>query len=215
MPALFNWGGRKDEAPSSKPAVPDAASDTVATSKVLPRVLTSLSHVEAPTLMDLGPVVGSNISFFGEELACKIFVEDVFAVVEAQARAGTRDATGAAIVARLTRPAGSIDGILCWDLFDYLDKNSARLVAAHLVGLLKPGGILYAFFGSLAADVSHYTRFTVEGRDALRLKATPATPTRRQIYVTRDTDKMFEGLVVAESVLLKSRSRETLFRKPI
>jgi hypothetical protein len=32
--------------------------------------------------------------------------------------------------------------------------------------------------------------------------------------VVRDIDKMFTGLSVVESVLLKSQSRETLFRKP-
>jgi len=30
----------------------------------------------------------------------------------------------------------------------------------------------------------------------------------------RDINRMFEGLVVTESVLLKSNARETLFRKP-
>lgn len=214
MPSLFNWGGRKDDAPSSKPAVtPEVATD-VATSKVLPRLLGGLKHVQAPVLMDLGPVVGSNIAFFGEQLACKIFVEDLFAVVEAQARAGTPEAVGEALVGRLNRTDGSVDGILCWDLFDYLDKNSAKLVAARLVTLLKPGGYLYAFFGSLAGDVSHYSRFIVESPTTMRLKPTPATRTTRRIYVVRDIDRMFEGLSVTESVLLKSRSRETLFKKP-
>jgi hypothetical protein len=32
--------------------------------------------------------------------------------------------------------------------------------------------------------------------------------------MTRDINRMFEGLVVAESVLLKTSTRETLFRKP-
>ena len=36
----------------------------------------------------------------------------------------------------------------------------------------------------------------------------------RTVIVNRDLGKMFEGLVVAESVLLKNSARETLFRKP-
>lgn len=215
MSSLFKWGGRKDDASASISSPSGAAVAESAVTKVLPRLLKELSTAEAPILMDLGPVVGGNISFFGEELACKIFVEDLFAVIEAHARAGTRGATGDALVARLTREPGTIDGILCWDLFDYLDKASARLVAAKLVSLLKPGGVLYAFFGSLTVDVSHYSRFVVTARDRYRLQTTPATSTKRQIYVIREIDKLFEGLVVAESVLLKSRSRETLFRKPV
>jgi hypothetical protein len=187
---------------------------TSAASKVLPKVLAALAHVEAPTMMDLGPVVGANISFFGEALACKIHVEDLFALVETHARAGTRETLGDAIVARLDRPAGSIDGILCWDLFDYLDKASAKQVAAALTTLLKPGGVLYAFFGSKPEEIRHYSRFVVEASDRLRLRTVPATPVPRNVIVTRDVNRMFDGLVVAESVLLKSNARETLFRKP-
>lgn len=164
--------------------------------------------------MDLGPVVGSNISFFGEELACRIFVEDLFAVVERHGQAGTREALGEALVARLDREPGSVDGILCWDLFDYLDKTSSKQLATALTGLLKPGGVLYAFFGSKPEDLTHYNRYIVEGRDRMGVRTLPAAPTRRNVLVNRDINRMFEGLVVAESVLLKSNARETLFRKP-
>ena len=37
---------------------------------------------------------------------------------------------------------------------------------------------------------------------------------RRNVLVTRDINKMFDGLVVAESVLAQEHTRETLFRKP-
>ncbi len=63
------------------------------TSKVLPKVLWRLRKHRAPVLMDLGPVVGPNIAFFGEQLSCKIFVEDLFAEVEiARAAADDRGA---------------------------------------------------------------------------------------------------------------------------
>jgi hypothetical protein len=44
--------------------------------------------------------------------------------------------------------------------------------------------------------------------------AYPATPTKRTVLTTRDIIKMFGGLTVAESVLLKSNTREILFRRP-
>lgn len=184
------------------------------TSKVLPRVLKTLAQVDAPILMDLGPVVGPNIAFFGEELSCKIFVEDLFAVVETHGRAGTRENLPDALTTRIKHGPGSIDGILCWDLFDYLDKVSAPALAARLVALLKPGGVLYGFFGSKPGELTQYTRYTVEGSDRLRLRGVPSAPASRHVIVNRDLNRMFEGLVVSESVLLKSNARETLFRKP-
>ena len=164
--------------------------------------------------MDLGPVVGPNVAFFGDELACKLFVEDLFADVESHAKRGAREDTGAAIVARLKQPPESVDAIICWDLFDYLDRQSAKNVASALVSILRPGGLLYAFFSGTSGACSQYTRFIVEGRSDLRLKSAPATAGTRQAYVVRDIDRMFTGLTVVESVLLKSQSRETLFRKP-
>jgi hypothetical protein len=214
--SLFGWGGRKSTSPSpsSSSAATDAATPASVASKVLPKVLAALSHVESPAIMDLGPVVGGNIAFFGEELACRIFVEDLFAVVERHTRAGTREALGDEFAARLAREPGSIDGILCWDVFDHLDKVSAPRLAAILTTLLKPGGVLYAFFGSKPEELTCHNRFVVEGRDRMVLRPTPAARSIRHVIVTRDINRMFEGLVVAESVLLKSNARETLFRKP-
>jgi hypothetical protein len=96
-------------------------------------------------------VVGSNISFFGEQLACKILVEDMYAEVEAHAKAGTRETLPVDLVRRLKREPASVDGIFCWDLFDYLDRPSSQALAAHLVALLRPGGVLYGFSGARTA----------------------------------------------------------------
>lgn len=214
MPGLFNWGKGRDTLTAETPARPLPSLDTVSTSKVLPRFLAALGPVQAPVLMDLGPVVGPNISFFGEQLSCKIFVEDLFAQVDARAARRSPDTDAMSIEPKASHAAGSIDGIMCWDLFDYLGRTASQALAARLVALLRPGGALYGFFGTAPADVAHYTRFVVQGNDTLKLRTVPAAPTKRTVLVTRDITKMFDGLVVAESVLLKTSTREILFRKP-
>jgi len=62
----------------------DPHSDTGATSsapvsptKALGKFVAGLTGREAPVLVDLGPVIGGNVSFFGERLGCKIVVEDI------------------------------------------------------------------------------------------------------------------------------------------
>jgi hypothetical protein len=177
-------------------------------------LLAALGPVPSPVLMDLGPVVGSNISFFGEQLACKIFVEDLYAEVERQAKAGTRQSLVDILPRRLEHEPASVDGILCWDLFDFLDKSAGQALAAKLLTLLKPGGVVYGFFGQTSGQLTQYTRFIVESPTAFRLRTSPATPTPRTVIVNRDLGKLFQGLAVAESVLLKNSARETLFRKP-
>jgi hypothetical protein len=54
----------------------------------------------------------------------------------------------------------------------------------------------------------------IVAEDSLKLRTSPASPVARTVLLTRDIIKMFDGLIVAESVLLKSSTRETLFRRP-
>jgi len=209
--ALFKWGRQSDGRDAGR-------ADTVADerrirSKVLPRFLSAVAHTAAPVLVDLGPVVGPNIAFFGDRLACKIHVEDICAEVEAHARRGNRDGLRQSLLTRLVHAPGSVDGILCWDVFDFLDRATSQALAGRLVALLKPGGALYGCFGTTKAELVHYTRYQVDAEDALRARPYPATATRRDVLTTRDINKMFQGLTIAESVLLKNSSREMLFRK--
>lgn len=213
MPGLFNWG-RKDSA-TVAPAAPARIDEPAATSKVLPKFLSALTPVETPVLLNLGPVIGQNISFLGDRLSCKIFVEDLFQELETHIARDTVKTMPDAMPARLKHEPQTIDGILCWDLFDYLDKPTGTAVAAKLVSLLRPGGVVYGFFSASAADVSHFTRFMIDGPDRLRLKPGPEIPKmRRNVMVVRDINRMFTGLNVSESILLKTNTRETLFKKP-
>ena len=43
-------------------------------------------------------------------------------------------------------PAAQFDIVLCWNLADYLDESLVKPVVGRLWSLLKPGGMLLAFF---------------------------------------------------------------------
>src|SRR5947208_954646 len=92
LTGLFKRALRKPEppAPAPVPAPRASSSDIVTTSKVFPRFLSAVAQQAAPVLIDLGPVVGSNITFFGDRLSCKIYVEDLVAEVESHARRDER-----------------------------------------------------------------------------------------------------------------------------
>src|SRR5207237_3335516 len=113
------------------PAVAPAASlvEPVFATKALRKFLTCLTSRESPVLLDLGPVVGGNVSFFGEQLGCKIFVEDIFADIDRHIRNEKLDALPAFLKGRFPQADGGVDGILCWDIIDYLDRASAQALA--------------------------------------------------------------------------------------
>jgi len=188
--------------------------EVVTTSKVLPRFFAALAQPSLPVIMDLGPIVGPNVAFLGERFSCKLLIEDFFAEVESAARAGSAEGLLEAFDRHLEPLApASVDGVLCWDLFDFLDRGIGQALAARLTALLREGGVLYGSFGTTPVQLSHYTRVFFESDDKFRTRPYPATPVKRTVLVTRDINRMFEGLRVAESVLLKSSTRETLFRK--
>jgi len=161
-------------------------------------------------LLDLGPVVGSNVSYFGEQLGCKIFVEDIFADLERHVRSGTLDQLAAFLKTRFPQADGGVDGILCWDLIDYLDRPAAQELATQLQRVLRPDGALLGFFGSAPPQDTRYTRFVIV--DELNLKYRPyaASRGRQAVLLNRDISKLFPNLRVSDSFLLKNNVRDPL-----
>src|SRR5262249_20689362 len=115
-------------------------SDPIFATKALRKFLTCLTSRESPVLVDLGPVVGRNVSFFGAQLGCKIFVEDIFSDLDRHILGGKLDALPAFLKMRFPQVEGSVDGILCWDIIDYLDRTAADQLATELTRLLRPDG---------------------------------------------------------------------------
>jgi methyltransferase family protein len=202
---------RPDAEPTAGPAA--VVGDPVFATKALRKFLTSLTANASPSLLDLGPVVGSNVSFFGEQLGCKIFVEDIFADLERHVREGKLERLPDFLKARFPQQSGSVDGILCWDLIDYLDKASAQALAAELTRVLKPDGALLGFFGTAQARTTHYTKYIIVDEVNLKHRFYPAARGRQAILLNRDIIRLFAGLRVSDSFLLQNNLREILFRK--
>jgi hypothetical protein len=167
-----------------------------------------------PVLLDLGPVIGSNVSFFGEQLRVQIFVEDVYADIDRHDRAGTTGDLAAFLAKRFAHTEGSIDGILCWDLLDFLNPASAQVVATALSRMLAVDGALLGFFSTATAREATFVKYVVV--DDLNLRHRPYGPQRMRSRVlqNRDIIKLFERLRVSDSFLLQTNIREILFRKP-
>jgi hypothetical protein len=208
---LRRWGSRGPEdttgadAPrGDEPAVP---------SRALPKFLSALGQRETPVLLDFGPVIGSNVSFFGERLGCKMFIEDLFVDLERHRRAGTLDGLPDTLARRFRHEDQAVDGVLCWDFFDFLDKHAAQSLARQIVRLLRPGGAVMGFFCTAASQHAPFMKYGIADDQALRHRhhANPGAP--KHVLLNRDIIKMFDGLIVSDSFLLKSNTREILLRR--
>jgi hypothetical protein len=198
-------------------ALSSRASNSAATfpTKALRRFLTTLTSRETPVLLDLGPVVGQNVSFFGEQLGCKIYIEDIFKELDRFAKEDRLDALSDFVSKRFAQTDGSVDGILCWDVFDYLPRASAQALAAQLTRILRPDGALLTLFATTPPNGSpHYTKYVVADEASLIYRRYPAVKGRQAPLLSRDLTRLFGSLQVADSFLLQNNVRELLFRKP-
>jgi hypothetical protein len=211
---LFGWGRRSTPETNAAPAARPVEGDKTLSTKAFGKFLAALSHRDSPVLLDLGPIVGDNVNFLGDRLGCKYSVEDLYANLETHLRSGRAGELSEYFKTRFPQPDESYDGILCWDVLDYLDKASAQIVAQQVTRLLKPGGAVLGFFSTVQMPAPEYTRYLVVNDTTLRHRAYPASRGRQQVFVNRDITRMFEGLTVAESFLLLTKMREMVFRKP-
>lgn len=212
---LFPLGSRRAREEDAA-AVDTAVADDgpIFPTKALKKFLATLTSRESPVLLDLGPVVGSNVTFFGERLGCKIFVEDLFGDVDRHAREGRPQALADFLSRRLKQEEETVDGILSWNLLDFLDPKAAKVLAASLTRLLRPDGALLGFFGTLALPDSRFTKYVIVDEGGLRQRPYASGGKRQVALQNRDIIKLFDGLRVSESFLLKTNVREILFRKP-
>ena len=210
---LLKWGGKRPDQPASPAAGPPRSDDAVVPSKALPKFLSALTQSDAPVLVDFGPVIGSNVAFFGERLGCKLFIEDVSADIERHLRAKTVDALPALFEKRFRHEDQTVDGLLCWDYFDFLDKPSAQALARQIVRMVRPGGAVLGFFCTSSVAKAGFTKYEIVDDTNLRHRGQAATDFSKTALQNRDIIRMFDGLLVSDSFLLKNNIREMLLRR--
>jgi hypothetical protein len=211
--ALSDLFRRKKDDTDSDAGASDAP---VFPTKALARFLTTLGSREQPRLIDLGPVVGPNVNFFGEQLGCKIFVEDLTKDIDRHVRENKVEELPTFFAQRFPQEDASIDGILCWDVFDFLDKKSAQALATQLARIIRPEGAILAFFSTSEPPPNlkaTYTRHVVVDGNNLQHRPYPAARPRQRPLLNRDIQRMFEPLRITDQFLLKTNIREVLFRK--
>ena len=194
----------------------DTSRGTMFTTRGLGRFVQYLDKVTSPTIIDLGPAIGSSVAFFGERLGGKLIVEDLF--TELEHAAGHTDPENNGLVSlvngRLAHQAGSIDGVLCWDVFDHLDLAAAESLAQQIIRILKPGGAVFALFFESKFSERYYTKYAIVDTDHLESRTYSATRSKTRWWGSLDVYKLFHGLTIGETYLLKVQIREMLFQKP-
>ena len=127
-------------------------------------------------VLDLGSTSPANIRHFTGS-GHKIYSEDLL-TASTDPHLVTTDEQGNVVLDsrqfladNLVYPAAHFDVVLCWNLPDYLDEGLVRPVVGRLWSVLKPGGMLLAFFHTRdAGPDSPCYRFHIVGTDTLEMQ---------------------------------------------
>ena len=198
---------RRPPRPAAGVETEGLSADTFRTTHVLPDFVTEVGARTAPVVIDLGPAIGSNVAFLGQEFACKLFIEDLLA-----RRANGSSGSGPPL--RLRQPDGSVDGILCWDVLDHLAPAARPLLVAELVRVLRPSGVLLLYHRVEVAPHPDRVVYEIVSPRRLCLHRDGAASVRvERALKHRELELIFGKFTAVKTVLLKNRMREVLFRK--
>ncbi len=187
---------------------------------------------EGLCVLDLGSTSPINIRHFTEK-GHRIYSEDLLTAAT-DPELVIKDEYGTAaldsrkfLADNLVYPAAHFDYILCWNLADYLDESLVKPVVGRLWSVLKPGGMLLAFFHTRdAGPDSPCHRFHIIGPDTLEMQKielrrdavrNPGPPRSgsdavqlQRVFNNRHIENLFRDFASIKFFLARDKIREVL-----
>jgi SAM-dependent methyltransferase len=189
----------------------------------------SLRGDEALSVLDLGPTSSANISFL-TGFGGRVYNEDILRASRDKSFF-TRQADGSSTPPREARvgdpgsealdpekffaenlnyPENHFNAILCWDIPDYLDESLVKPMVERIHKILRPQGVLLAFFHTKdAGPDSPYCRYHIASGEVLDLEPTPDFRLQR-IFNNRHIENLFKGFSSLKFFLARDNVREVL-----
>lgn len=173
---------------------PEATATEVHRSPGWKALLQALPADRKLDVLDLGTAVPENIAFLSGR-RMRLEIEDLYSASPPSLAPGEP----------------RFDAVLAWDLFDYLDRETAGKLAARLAADCRPGAWLFALVSYRQEVPSHPVRFKIS--DAETLAYTEIAPGMRPSprWSARDLGRLLGGFRVHGTFLLRNGRQEFLF----
>lgn len=204
---------------ASAPAVPQKRSRR---SSGMAEISRLLSSQEALYVLDLGSTSANNISFLTAK-GHKNYSEDLLrASLDPALR--VRDEAGKFVFdskkfleENLTYTNALFDVVLCWNLPDYMEESLVKPTIDRLWSVMKPGGLLLAFFHTRdAGPDSPCYRFHITGTDMLEMQEVrlaagdKQSPRLQRVFNNRHIENLFRDFASIKFFLARDAIREVL-----
>jgi hypothetical protein len=147
-------------------------------------------------VLDFGPLNRENIELLTSHY-CKMFIEDF--------HQGLPDAT-------LTHlPDCGLDVVLCWDMFNYMERQQAEKLMSNISRRMNPGGILIMYIASGAQVPKEPLRFRFLDRQTVACEIGCSEFIDRTPLTSRAIHSMMNGWTPVHSLHLRNTFQEHFF----
>ena len=211
----MRWFGGSAQAQAKPATKTSTAQRTGRRSTGFAEFTRSLKGCREPSVLDLGTTSSANISFL-TGFGGRVYNEDILrGSLDPDFAARQPDGTATLDAQKffsenLNYPEGQFDAILCWDTPDYLHEALVKPMVERIHKILKPGGILLAFFHTKdAGPDSPYCRYHIVNGEVLDLE--PRSDFRLQrIFNNRHIENLFKDFASKKFFLARDNIREVL-----
>ncbi|HTS27126.1 MAG TPA: class I SAM-dependent methyltransferase [Bryobacteraceae bacterium] len=168
------------------------------------------------TILDLGGATQQNVNFI-TNLGHRLYSENFLQILNETFGEDTVDQANPGRIEYFMRqsldyPEGQFDGVLLWDVLEYLTPTLLAAVVERLRVIVRPGGYMLAFFQSddKLEAVPLYT-FRIQEVNLLQV-AQQGLRRPAQLFNNRSLEKLFSGFDSVKFFLTKERLREVIIK---
>ena len=200
--------------PSLRRLVDFPSAEAIISSPGLERFMQHLSGAERPPILDLGSPSASNIDFLSQ-YQCVLHISDLFRALDEDPGMSTpeeeRDIE--AVMGRVVSFEDDVrfDGILSWNLFDYLDAPVVRAFADRITPHCHSGTILLMMTSNGETIPENPGRVTIVDRCHLRFERLGAGTRVGAKYTPLGLERLMPGFRLQHSFLLQQGMQDYLF----
>lgn len=211
------------DAPGAPPAGSDSAGATVAAcrhhSHALAEFVAALTSQPGQCVLDFGELSQDNVAFL-TNLGYKLYSEALLRTLDADPALNSQDGEGpdesrifAFLKSTLDFPPAHLDGVLLWDTLEFLPPKLLKAVISRLHQVLKPGGVMLAFFHAdeRSPSVPVYC-CRIFAADTLFLTVKCNRPPVQR-FNNRAIEKMFQQFHAVKFFLARDYLREVIIRR--
>lgn len=222
----FKFWKRNDSGASSASAAQRAKPARSASSpahaayqtSILKDFIAAITRKENPVVLDLGPVVGSNVEFF-LNLGIKVYMEDFLAAYANPKYSVLLDEKMSLNEQQFFNENFDysndfFDGLICWDFLSYLEPKFARTFVERISAKMKPDSLVLGFFRTQkSAGPTTLHKYRISSESFLEYIPLERTMEIKKVYQTRDVTQLFTEFNSQKLYLLKHQVLEVLLRK--